>query len=134
MAYVTNAALHSSVQLAGAATVGTLIDSLFPLVNERVGTPNDKMMDAVEIVAQIALGGVVTAGIISFLDNTLSVDAQDPTNGIGYSLGFITSQPNMLAKLQRLLTGFQARTTEVLAPMFIAPTVPVVQQHSQMKI
>ena len=111
MAGVTLAAAHSSIQFVAGSAIGGLLDTLFPRIEERLGTQEDLLMNFVEVIAQISLGGVVTAGVIAFLDQTLAIENQDPTNGIGYTLGVIYSQPNLIAKIQSLSAAIRPSLT-----------------------
>lgn len=114
MANVSIAALHSSLQFVGASAIGGLIDNIFPRVERAIGVPEDLTMDLIEIIAQITLGGVVTAGVVSFLDNYLDVDSQDPTSGIGYTLGYIYSQKTLVTKIDRVMAAMRGEiSTEV---------------------
>lgn len=103
------AVLHSSVQFVVAVSVGTVIDQFIMPAPKEIDAhrPDLFILSLAEMGFQVAANAVMAMAVMKFL-TSLSPVFQDTSNGFGFFLGTLHSQPNLqyrVGALSKYLTG-----------------------------
>lgn len=104
--------LHSTVQFGVGLSSGTVIDSLVfkPASDDVPSNGTEFFMDLVEAGAQVAANGVLSLVVLRAL-SSLAPEMRDPTNGVGFFIAQLESQPNLVKRVSNLSSFIQRELT-----------------------